>query len=77
MHIQAVSTSGANRPEFHHGVNHSAGHPDHGIGGGIDGAPSPGSPETSRTTPWGSPGTAEGGPTVPGVAVVGSFGFGV
>lgn len=58
------------------GVAHSAGHPDHGATptGGNPRAPNV-SPVTS--TPWGSPGTAVGGPTVPGAASAGVLSFGV
>jgi hypothetical protein len=76
MHIQATSERGSWIPPIvQYGADHSAGHPDQGIGTIGGSWPAPGS-GPSIVTPCGSPGTADGGPTVPGTDCAGVFGFG-
>src|SRR5262245_18384211 len=74
MHIQAVSARSLTRP-FAQEVFQSAGHPDHADGTIVGGTHDVES-TLSRVTPWGSPATAVGGPTVAGVTAAGSFAFG-
>jgi hypothetical protein len=74
-HIQAVSVNVDSDDPFQLGVFHSAGHPDHADGTIVGGTHAVVVPVTS--TPFGSPGRAEGGPTVPGGFSAGSLSFGV
>src|SRR5262249_47022274 len=76
-HIQAMSTRLSKRGLlFQYGGHQSAGQPDQAEGTIRGGNPAGGLSPSSKT-PWGSPGlTAWSGPTVPGAAVTGSFGFG-
>jgi hypothetical protein len=58
------------------GVFHSAGHPDH-ADARIVGNDERGGGAPVNSTPCGSPGVAEGGPTVAGGTDAGSFEFGI
>ena len=74
--VQAMSVSTSSCP-FHNGVGHSAGQPDHADGDRIDRGDGAPGPSSINRTPFGSPGTAVVGPTVPGGCVAGSFALGV
>jgi hypothetical protein len=64
------------RCPFHAGGHQSAGHPDQADAMMRGGDP-PGGSTPSTTTPCGSPGRADGGPTVPGGTLAGGLGLGV
>jgi hypothetical protein len=75
-HIQAVSVRVLSDVPDQFGVFHSAGQPDQADGrmmGGVHG----GAEAPVTATPCGSPGAAEGGPTVAGGTDAGSLEFGI
>jgi hypothetical protein len=76
MHIHAVSVSVCTLEPDQFGVLQPSGQPDHADGLILGGSHAGGSSPTT-TTPLGSPGTAEGGPTVPGAASAGVLSFGI
>jgi hypothetical protein len=75
-HIQAVSVSVLSDEPDQFGVFHSAGHPDH-ADALIVGSDERGGGAPVNNTPCGSPGVADGGPTVAGGFEPGSLSFGI